>query len=101
MKLLLCNVPKHDAKRLAHLVVNDYGAACVNLVGPVVSIYRWKDELCEDEEMTLFIKVASAKVSALTDALVEAHPYELPEVLSLEVDEGSSYRPYLHWVESI
>ena len=101
MKLLLCNVPTQDAKRLAHLVVSDYGAACVNLVGPVVSVYRWKGELCEDEEMTLVIKVASTKVLGLINALVEAHPYELPEVLSLEVDEGSSYRPYLQWVESV
>ena len=101
MKLLLCNVPTQDAKRLAHLVVNDCGAACVNVMGPVVSVYRWKDELCEDEEMTLVIKVASARVSGLIDTLVEAHPYELPEVLSLEVDEGASYRPYLQWVESV
>jgi len=100
MKLLLCNVPAPQAKRLAHFVVNECGAACVNLIGPVVSVYRWQDKLCEDEEITLVIKVASARAQALVDALVEAHPYELPEVLSLAVDEEFSYPPYLRWVES-
>ena len=101
MRLLLCNAPVSEAKRLARFVVDECGAACVNLIGPIVSVYRWQDKLCEDEEITLVIKVAAARAQALVDALVEAHPYELPEVVSLSVDEALSYTPYVQWVASV
>ena len=99
MKLLLCNVPTADAKVLARKVVTEFGAACVNLIGPVLSVYRWEGKLCEDREMTMVIKVASERAEQLVERLAANHPYDVPEVVSLSVEESSSYAPYLNWVE--
>lgn len=99
MKLLLCSIPRSDANAFARLLVTDLGAACVSVNDSVTSVYRWQDELCEEPESLLMIKVASAKAAALREALVKQHPYDLPEVLSLALDEAGSYAPYMDWVE--
>ena len=98
MKIVLCNAPKDVAPALAKQLLEANLAACINLIGPVRSLYRWQGETCDDEEMTLLIKVAAARAEALREALVEAHPYEVPEVLFLAVDEGLSHGPYIDWV---
>ena len=100
MKLVLCNAPQAVAAELAKHLVEARYAACVNLVGPVRSIYRWDGACCDEEEMTLWIKVAADRVDALREQLVEAHPYEVPEVLVLGVDEPLSHGPYLDWVRA-
>ena len=99
MKLLLCTIPTPEAQQFARLLVTDLGAACVSVCDSVTSVYRWQGEVCEEQETLLMIKVASSRVEALREALVEKHPYDLPEVLSLAVDEASSFAPYIEWVE--
>ena len=100
MKVLLCNAPVDFAVVLARQVIESELAACVNVLSPVTSIYRWQGELCEEQEATLVIKAPTDKAEALRDALVEAHPYDLPEVLCLSLEEGFSHAPYLAWVEA-
>jgi len=99
MKLMLCNAPPEAAQTIAETVVEGGLAACVNLIGPVRSIYRWEGKLCRDEEVTLLIKVADERVEALRQKLLEAHPYDCPELLCLPVDEALSHGPYVAWVE--
>ena len=99
MKLFLCSIPRSDANAFARLLVSDFGAACVSVNDAVTSVYRWQGELCEERESLLMIKVASAKADGLRKELVKRHPYEVPEVLSLALDEAGSYAPYIDWVE--
>jgi len=84
------------AERLAHALVERRLAACVNIVGPVRSVYRWKGEIVADEERLLLIKTASEQFEALREALRELHTYEVPEILALAVTAGD--RPYLDWL---
>lgn len=86
-----------DAERLARALVERRLAACVNVVPGVVSHYRWKGELVRDEERLLVIKTRAERLEALLAALVELHPYELPELVALEIKGGNE--PYLEWLD--
>jgi len=82
--------------RLAREVVEARLAACVNLVAPVRSIYRWQGEVREDAEVLLVIKTGSGRCAELAQRIREIHPYDLPEVLALPASGGSP--EYLDWV---
>lgn len=91
--------PNEDkAADVARTLVSEGHAACVNLVPPVRSIYRWQDELCDERETLAIIKTTRERFDALRDRLVALHPYEVPEVIALPVEAG--HAPYLAWVAS-
>ena len=94
--VLLSTCPPAEAERLATLLVAGGHAACVNIAPRVTSVYRWEGKLQKDEESLLVIKCARARVEAATAALVAAHPYDVPEVIALDVAAG--HPPYLDWV---
>jgi periplasmic divalent cation tolerance protein len=86
-----------DAERIARVLVERRLCACVNVVPGVVSIYRWKDGVERDLERLLLIKTRGDRFAALRDAILELHPYEVPEVLALPVADGSP--AYLAWLD--
>jgi periplasmic divalent cation tolerance protein len=86
-----------DAERIARALVERRLAACVNVVPGVVSVYRWKGEVCRDGEVMLVIKTRAERIPALREALLALHPYELPELLALPIASGHS--PYLAWID--
>ena len=88
---------KEEAQQIARTLVERRLAACVNLVGPIESIYRWKEDIESAEEWLLLIKTTSAAVQDVTDAIRELHSYELPECIALSIDSGSA--AYLQWIE--
>lgn len=85
-----------DAERLARHLVEQRLAACVNVVGGVVSHYRWQGKLERSDEVLLVIKSRADLRERLREALVAIHPYDLPEVVELDVAGG--HPPYLDWV---
>ena len=86
-----------DAERIARALVERRLAACVNVVPNVVSVYRWKGAVEKDEEHLLVIKTRAERLEALRQALVELHPYEVPELVALPVEAG--HAPYLAWLD--
>ena len=94
--LVLSTVGAEDAERIATALVERRLAACVNVVPGLTSIYRWKDKVERDEERLLVMKTTAAGAPALREAVLELHPYELPEVVVLPVSDG--HGPYLDWV---
>lgn len=86
-----------DAERLARELVERRLAACVNVVAGVVSHYRWKGGLQRDEEQLLVIKTRAERLEALQAAIVELHPYEVPELVAFEIAAG--HPPYLDWLD--
>jgi len=84
------------AKRIAHVLVEDGLAACVNLGAPGLSIYRWQGEIEGAEEIPLSIKTTWARQRDVVQALARLHPYEVPEIIVLPVVGGLA--PYLDWV---
>jgi periplasmic divalent cation tolerance protein len=86
------------ATRLAHALVGEGLAACVNMVPGVRSVYLWEGALHEDAEVLLIVKTTTDRIDALTERVVALHPYTLPEVLALPVHGG--HTPYLDWVRA-
>lgn len=101
MVVVLCTCPADDADRIAHAVVGQAVAACVNVVPGIRSIYRWQGEVHTDAEVLLLIKTATAQVAALSDALRAVHPYDTPEIVVLDVDEARSDPRYVAWVRAM
>jgi periplasmic divalent cation tolerance protein len=84
------------ADRIAHTLVERRLAACVNVVGPVRSVYRWKGEIVSDQERMLVIKTSAARFPEVRETIRELHTYDVPEVLAIAVADGD--RPYLDWL---
>jgi periplasmic divalent cation tolerance protein len=86
------------AAEVARTLVSEQLCACVSLVGPVRSIYRWKGEISDDTEILAVIKTTRDRFDELKARLVELHPYEVAEVIALPVEAG--HAPYLAWVQA-
>jgi periplasmic divalent cation tolerance protein len=84
-----------DALALAKTLVDEHLAACVNVLPPMTSVYRWKGAVEQDREHQVVIKTAVDRLPALESRLRQLHRYELPEFLVLQVSGGAAY---LAWV---
>ncbi len=87
---------QQDAEKLALQLVERRLAACVNIVGPIRSVYRWKQKIANEPEYLLVIKTTVDQAAQLRSVFKELHPYELPECVELAVEGGSE--DYLAWL---
>ena len=85
-----------DYDRFARTLVDERLAACVNVLPPMRSTYRWKGTVEQDDERQVVIKTTADRVEALRARVGELHPYELPEFIVLAVADGD--RGYLDWI---
>ena len=97
--LVLTNMPDEaNARLLAEALVTQKLAACVNILAPCQSIYTWQNMLDHTVEVPMLIKTNQAQYSALEAAIIKMHPYELPEIITINVDGGLPR--YLQWVNA-
>lgn len=95
--LVLTNLPdRAAAEKLADALVAQQVAACVNILAPCRSVYRWKGAVQHDEEHPLLIKTTQERYPALEAAIRAAHPYELPEIIAVPIEHGLP--AYLDWL---
>jgi len=87
---------QEEGQKIAQALVERRLAACVNIVGPAHSIYRWKGAVESAPEHLLIIKTTAAAFPRVCDALRELHSYELPECVMLPIEAGSE--DYLKWI---
>lgn len=96
--LVITNLPdRAAAEKLADALIQTRVAACVNILAPCRSVYRWKGALQHDEEHPLLIKTSAERYTALEAAIRAGHPYELPEIVAVPIERGLP--AYLDWVE--
>lgn len=95
--LVITNLPDAESARaLALQLVEQRVAACVNILAPCHSLYRWEGKVEGAEEVPLLIKTSTARYAALEEAIRAYHPYELPEIVAVRIDRGLP--DYLAWV---
>jgi periplasmic divalent cation tolerance protein len=95
--LILTTVPDEPrGEAIAEALLESRLAACVNISGPMASLYRWNGEIQRDTERQLVIKTTSDRIAAVQARVADLHPYELPEFLVVPVAHGSD--AYLAWV---
>lgn len=96
--LVLCTCPDRPAaERIANAVVGEGLAACVNILPEITSVYRWEGSLQCDAERLLIIKTRSDVYPPLETRIRALHPYQVPEVIALPIERGSS--AYLGWLD--
>ena len=95
--MVVSNMPDGEtARTIAHELVGMQLAACVNILPPVQSVYRWQGAVEEATEVTVLIKTRRDCYDELQAAILRLHPYELPEIIVLPIDGGLP--DYLAWI---
>ena len=95
--LVLCScASSEEAEKIALKILEEKLAACVQINPGVTSYYRWKEKLERSEEVQISIKTTQEKWNALETRIKSLHSYELPEILSMRLDQLSS--PYSDWL---
>ncbi len=95
--VVLCTCPSHPvAEQIATTLVSRHLAACVNILPGITSVYHWQGAIEKDQEVLLLIKTDASHYPDVESCIVELHPYELPEVIAVPVQQGSEQ--YLTWL---
>ena len=87
---------REEALKIARGLVEQRLAACVNIVGPMESVYRWKGKVEEAKEWLLLVKTTAEAVEGVAAAIRALHSYELPECVEISIEGGSA--EYLEWI---
>ena len=96
--VVLCTCPNEvSARELAHTLLNEKLAACVNLIPQVTSLYIWQGKMEESPEIQLVIKSRRTLFGILQQRIQAIHPYDVPEILALPVMTGNT--AYLAWLQ--
>ncbi|MCD9088311.1 divalent-cation tolerance protein CutA [Stenotrophomonas sp. SY1] len=99
VRLVFCTCPDSgSAQTLAHHLVERRLAACVNLLPPMQSVYRWQGQIEQAEEVQLLIKTCADRLDALMLAITQQHPYELPEIVAISPSAGLP--AYMDWIRA-
>jgi len=88
-KLIYCTTSDvMEARKIAHMILEEKLAACVNIFPEIESIYRWKNRIETDAETALFIKTVDEKVSNTIQRIKELHSYDVPEIIVVPLADG-------------
>ncbi len=99
-QLIFCTCPDRKcAENLATAIVDQQVAACVNILPGVRSIYHWQGKRESADEILLLIKTHSQAYAALEQLIQQLHPYELPEIIAVPVENGLP--AYLDWISEL
>ena len=86
-----------DAKKIARAVVEKRLAACVQIVGPITSIFWWDEKVDEEQECLLIMKTRKELYDELESEIKKTHPYEVPEIIAQSLAAGN--RDYFDWID--
>ena len=90
---------EEEGLKIAHALVEERLAACVNLVSPIRSIYRWEGKVWDEKEWLLIIKTQTARFEDVEKKVKSLHSYSVPEIIALPITKG--YSSYLNWLEEM
>jgi periplasmic divalent cation tolerance protein len=97
--IVFCTCPDTAVSdTIATALVEERFAACVNVLPQIKSTYRWQGSVCRDTEQLLMIKTTHERFDELSRRVVELHPYDLPEIVAIEI--ADALPAYLEWLKS-
>lgn len=97
--VILCNTNSKDsAETIANYLVKEHLAACVNIIPQITSIYRWENKIQHDEEFLMIIKTKNDLFNKVKEKIAILHPYDIPEIVSLDITDGLA--EYLKWINN-
>lgn len=97
--IILCNTNSKDsAETIATYLIKENLAACVNIIPKITSIYKWHNKIETDEEFLMLIKTKKELFNDVKDKINILHPYEVPEIISINISDGN--KEYLNWIQS-
>ena len=96
--VLMTAANAEEAERIASMLVDARLAACVQILPPIKSVYRWKGEIARENEVLLSAKTTREKFAELDRSVRAIHSYETPEIVALPIIAASE--PYLKWLLS-
>ena len=96
----LCTCPDLEtANNIAKHIIENKLAACVNILPGITSIYSWQGKVETDNEVLLLIKGSTKHFDELSVLISEYHPYEIPELIALDIQQGSD--KFFNWIEDV
>jgi periplasmic divalent cation tolerance protein len=95
--VLVTCASEEEGLKIAQALVEERLAACINLLSPIRSIYRWEGKIWDEREWLLIIKTQKERFESIEKRVKSLHSYSVPEIIGLPIVEGSS--SYLHWLE--
>jgi periplasmic divalent cation tolerance protein len=99
-QLLITTCPNPEvANKLAHTLVKNHLAACVNIIPQIQSVYEWEGKVTSDAEILLLIKTRRERYAAIEETLLQQHPYDVPELIVLPIETGLP--SYLAWLDNV
>jgi len=97
--VVLCTIDSFEkAREISGILLNEKLIACSNIIPKVTSIYHWNGEVCEDNECLVIMKSKRNVFNLLKDRIKMLHPYDIPEILALDVCDGA--KEYLNWLDN-
>lgn len=97
ISLVQSSIDEYDkAIQIADTLVEENLCACMQIIGPMTSVYRWQGRIVSEKEYLLSAKTSRAKAGALKERLIQLHTYEVPEVIVLHIDDANE--AYTNWV---
>lgn len=98
-QLIFCTCPDAAvAEQIANQLVDKGLAACVNILPGILSVYRWEGKRESAQEHLLMIKTTAGAYNRLEQAVLQLHPYELPEIIAVPLSQGLA--GYLAWIDA-
>lgn len=87
---------RKEAVTIGRVLVEERLAACVNIISPMQSIYRWQGKIEEDSEVVMIAKTTARRMDRLVSKVRELHSYECPCIVAWEIADGNA--PFLEWI---
>lgn len=84
------------AVKIGRAIIRKKLAACANIVPKIRSLYTWQGKFFDEREVLMIIKTRRSAFKRLSQAIKKLHPYDVPEIISLKIDQG--HQPYLRWI---
>ena len=96
--VLMTTATREEAEKIARNLLNQKLIACANIVGPVSSLFWWKEKISQENEFLVLMKTSADLFEKLAATIKQMHSYEVPEIIAIPIAKGE--QTYLEWLSS-